>query len=71
MPKIPSFVATQGTTEVLTIRFCPVCKRQTLRHVFEGGKEGPCMGCSPDYKTKAQQRDIERRERERQNPSLF
>jgi len=71
MPKMPSFVPTQGTTEVLTFGFCFRCQRQTMRQVFEGGIEGPCMGCNPDCMTKAQQLEAKRRESEQRQPRLF
>jgi hypothetical protein len=71
VPKEPSLVPTIGCTEVLAFRWCERCQRSTLRRVYEGGKEGDCMGCDPGFQTKAQQRHQTHLEKERRQPRLF
>lgn len=71
MPKEPSLVPTIGCTEVVAFRFCARCCRNTLRRVYENGSQGVCMGCDPNFQTKAQRQYQVRLEKERQNPRLF
>jgi hypothetical protein len=71
MPKEPSLVPTIGCTEVLAFRFCQRCNRSTLRRVYDSGAQGECMGCDPNFQTKAQQRHQQYLEKERQQPRLF
>lgn len=71
MPKAPAHIDTRGGTEVVTLMWCAKCNRRALRLVYGKNVLGPCMGCHPDFKTKAQIVREENRKFADQNPSLF
>ena len=62
MPKIPGHVPTYGNTEILTMDYCPICKRVTVRIVFPGNRQ-LCLGHSRKAMTKDQIRRAEERAR--------